>query len=107
MKGKEFEELAVSYLTSLGYRIVERNYHCQGGEIDIIAYDGKTLVFVEVKGGNSKAFGDPAERIDKRKLTRMLRCIDKYLSLHPAEDIRIDALIVRGEEMEHIKGIEI
>jgi putative endonuclease len=49
-KGKGFEDIACEYLTSLGYRILHRNFYCRGGEIDIIALDGDVLVFVEVKG---------------------------------------------------------
>src|SRR5689334_22052147 len=47
--GAQGEEVAVDYLTGLRYRIVERNFRCKGGEVDIVARDGKTLVFVEVK----------------------------------------------------------
>lgn len=106
-KGVEFEELAVKYLESLGYKVIGRNFHCRRGEIDIIALDGKTLVFVEVKGGKSKDFGDPAERVSRRKLERMLACIEYYLSMHPTEDYRIDVVVVRGRAVEHIKGAEL
>lgn len=100
-KGKEFEEIAASYLESLGYQVIKRNYHCRGGEIDIIALDGNTLVFVEVKGGESKVFGDPVERIDNRKLLRMLRCIEEFLAKHPSEDYRIEVIILRNKSIEH------
>lgn len=100
-KGKEFEEIAARYLESLGYKLIKRNFHCRGGEIDIIALDGNVLVFVEVKGGKSKGFGDPAERIDNRKLLRMLRCMKEFLADNPLEDYRIEVIIVRDKSIEH------
>ncbi|WP_340690250.1 YraN family protein [Hydrogenobacter thermophilus] len=106
-KGKEFEDLACKYLESLGYQILARNFYCKGGEIDIIAKDGDTLVFVEVKGAKAKSFGDPAERIDRIKMERLLRCIEEYLSLCHTESVRLDALIIRGKDIEHIRGIEL
>jgi len=106
-KGAEFEELALRYLESVGYKVIAKNFHCRWGEIDLIALDGGTVVFVEVKGGKSKEFGDPAERVDKKKLTRMLACIERYLSIHPTEDYRIDVVVVRGNLVEHIKGVEL
>lgn len=57
--GKKGEDIAVAYLKGKGYRIVERNYKCPLGEIDVVAKDGDTIVFVEVKSGKSEEFGDP------------------------------------------------
>jgi len=73
-KGAEYEETASEYLNKLGYLIVERNYRCRTGEIDIVAREGDTLVFVEVKGGRSLEFGHPIERFDTKKLDRIIRC---------------------------------
>ncbi len=106
-KGAEFEERAVKYLEAKGYRILHRNFHCRLGEIDIVAQEGSVMVFVEVKGGRSRAFGDPVERVGRRKLERLLKCIEYYLSMHPAEEYRMDVLVVRGEDIEHIKGVEL
>ncbi|MFN3975930.1 MAG: YraN family protein [Aquificaceae bacterium] len=106
-KGAEFERLAVEYLQNLGYKILHKNYHCRFGEIDIVALKDNTLIFVEVKGGKSKVLGDPAERVDKRKMERLLRCIEEYLSKHPAEDYRVEVVVVRGKEVEHIRDVEL
>ncbi len=106
-KGAEFEDLAVAYLKSLGYKILHRNYHCRFGEIDLVAKSGNTLVFVEVKGGRSKAFGDPAERVDKRKMERLLKCIEEYISKYGVVDYRLEVVIVRGKEVEHIREVEL
>ena len=106
-KGAEFEDLAVEYLKSLGYKILHKNYHSRFGEIDIVALKDNTLIFVEVKGGRSKALGDPAERVDRRKMERLLRCIEEYLSKRPAEDYKLEVVIIRGKEVEHIRNVEL
>ena len=70
--GKQGEELAVAHLQQLGYRILERNYRCPLGEIDIVAREKDTLVFVEVKSRKTEQFGDPelaVGRTKQRKLT--------------------------------------
>ncbi len=69
--GKEGETIAVRYLEKEGYRIVERNYRCVFGEMDIIARDGKAYVFVEVKSRKSERFGDPKLAVDYRKQRKM------------------------------------
>ena len=71
------ESVAAEYLEEKGYRILERNFTACGGEIDVIAEKGDTLVFVEVKTRRS---GNGAiAAIDERKLKRMLKCADRYL----------------------------
>jgi putative endonuclease len=57
--GVEGESIAVAFLERLRYRVIERNFRCKGGEVDIIARDGKTLVFVEVKTRKNAAYGPP------------------------------------------------
>ena len=79
-KGREGEELAVRFLKKSGYGIVERNYRCPYGEIDIIARDGKVLVFVEVKARTSGAFGLPKESVDRRKQRHIIKASADYLA---------------------------
>jgi putative endonuclease len=106
MKGEEFENKAVEYLMGLGWRVLERNYRCRGGEIDIVAMDGRELVFVEVKGGKTASFGDPLERFTRLKLLRILRCGRKFLhERHIRARYRVDLLVVRGGSIEHFKNI--
>jgi len=104
-KGKYFENLACQYLTSLGYEILFRNFHCRYGEIDIIALEGDVLVFVEVKG--TRAGFEPAERIDSKKLSKIQMCIDKFLKEYPARECRVDAIIIRDNQIEHLKNISL
>jgi len=65
--GQRGEEMAVSFLKGLNYQILERNYRCKLGEVDIIARDNDTLVFIEVRTRSSLDFGLPQESINRRK----------------------------------------
>lgn len=78
--GRAGEHLAEEHLTCLGYDVLERNYRCRFGEIDLIARDGTCLVFVEVKTRRSKAFGEPSEAISREKKTRLARLARHYLT---------------------------
>ena len=61
------EKIAADFLTKQGYEIIETDYRCKEGEVDIIAKDGDSLVFVEVRTKSSRAFGSPAESVTARK----------------------------------------
>lgn len=74
------EAVASDALLRLGYRIVERNCRSRWGELDVVAYDGDTLVFVEVKARRAVRFGDPAYAVDGRKQRRIVRLAQRYLS---------------------------
>ena len=78
--GAHGEAIASAALARRGYRIVERNYRSRWGELDVVAYDGDTLVFVEVKARRGAQFGDPAFAVDRRKQRRLVRLAQQYLS---------------------------
>jgi len=78
-KGARGEEKACDFLQGQGYRILERNYRCRLGEIDIIAREGRTVVFVEVKARSSGRFGLPQEAVGPRKRRRMTAIALHYL----------------------------
>ena len=80
--GKDGEDLACAELERLGYAIIARRYRQRAGEIDIIARDGETLVFVEVKTRDSHDFGDAAEAITPWKRRRMVRMAVEYMMRH-------------------------
>jgi len=80
--GKTGEDLACRELERRGYAIVARRYRRRGGELDIIARDGDTLVFVEVKTRGSRAFGDAVEAITAGKQRRMTRLALDYVMRH-------------------------
>lgn len=76
--GKYGEDLACAYLKKQGYKIIERNFRIRGGEIDIVALDGKTLVYVEVKTRTSHQFGLPHESVGYYKLKFLERASKFY-----------------------------
>ena len=78
--GAKGEEVAVSYLKSKGYRIVERNYRIRFGEIDIIAEQGDDLVFIEVKTRSGTLFGSPFESVTKQKQKQLSKVALEYIS---------------------------
>ena len=96
-RGAEAENLAAAYLQQAGLTLVARNYRCRFGEIDVVAREGKTLVFVEVRMRTSNAFGGAAASITAAKRDKLLRAARHYLSgcaRTPA--CRFDALLING-----------
>jgi putative endonuclease len=93
--GRRGEQEAAAYLTSLGYRIVDRNWRCANGEIDIVAMDRGELVVVEVKTRSSAAYGDPLEGVTDQKLTRLCVLAGAWRRAHRgvrANGTRIDLI---------------
>jgi|SRR3972149_7207737 len=78
--GKRGETLAISFLKKNGYRIIESNFRCRYGEIDIIAQDGKTVAFIEVKTKTSNRFGSPTQAVDSRKQRQVSKTALAYIS---------------------------
>jgi putative endonuclease len=76
------QRLAKSYLKTQGYRILEENFTCQWGEIDLIALNEGSLVFVEVRTRSSASFLDPLESITAKKLSSLFRSARFYLHTH-------------------------
>ena len=100
--GRQAEELAARYLVQKGYQIVARRFRSRQGEIDLIARDGRTLVFVEVKYRRSRAYGNPAEAVDGRKQHTICRVSDYYRMTHGiSEDqpCRFDVAAIEGDEV--------
>lgn len=77
--GQTGEALAETFLKKHGYRMVEHNFRCKFGEIDLIAYKDKTLCFIEVKTRSSDAFGEPIDAVDRAKQKRLIRLANYYL----------------------------
>lgn len=77
--GKAGEQLAAEQLVLKGYSILQRNYRTRAGEIDIIARQGKTLVFAEVKTRSTELFGSPAAAVTPRKQAQISRVAEEYL----------------------------
>ena len=80
--GKSGEDLACRELERRGYAIIARRYRVRGGELDVVARDGSTLVFVEVKTRAGRQFGEAAEAVTPLKQLRMTRLAEEYLMRH-------------------------
>jgi putative endonuclease len=106
--GRAGEDVAARYLRRLGFAIVERNWRCPQGEIDLVAAKGGLIVFCEVKARRSSAWGEPSEAVDPRKQARIRRLAGRWLAEHRrhARIIRFDvvSIVVEGgpPEVVHI-----
>jgi len=102
------ERVAARHLLRLGYRILERNVRCRLGEIDLVALDGATVVFVEVKGGRATGMGCPEEKLTPGKQRRLTLLARWYLQRRRwlARPARFDVVAVdwgpRGPAVRHI-----
>lgn len=110
--GKQGEEIAKNYLIKNGYKIIDTNVRfSRFCEIDIIAYDKKSLVFVEVKTRTSDICGHPFEAITKSKYQHIKQGLFMYLQAHPEyKNFRIDAISVLLKpkvKIEHLKNVSL
>jgi len=108
--GKEGERLAERYLQKKGYKLVERNYRCTAGELDLIVLDQRVVVFVEVKTRTGHGFGTPLEAVEIRKQRKMIRAAQFFLAARGLQqrDARFDVVGVswagREPVLEHIEN---
>lgn len=104
--GQAGEEQAAKFLLSRGYKIVARNFTVLGGELDIVAYDKKTLVFVEVKTRASQAFGGPVAAVTPTKQNRVARAATQFLKAKSPkfDSIRFDVVCILPQGIEHIQN---
>ncbi|MGP9694461.1 YraN family protein [Brachybacterium sp. AOP25-B2-12] len=110
--GRLGEDIAAAHLAARGWYILQRNFRVARGELDIIALDGSTLVFVEVKTRRTILSGVPQAAVDQRKLRRIRHLAGYYLMEHspPHRDLRVDVLAVMvaddlPPEIEHVVGV--
>ena len=109
--GKIGEDLAVRYLESLGYIIIERNFSAKQGEIDVIAQDNEELVFIEVKTRTNNLYGKPIDAVNEVKQKHLISTTKYYLYTKHLENyfIRLDVIEVYLREnsykINHIKQI--
>ena len=96
-KGDRGELLACRFLQSKRMHIIARNWRFGRGEIDIIAKDKDTIVFIEVKFRESLAFGRPEEALTQAKQASLRRTIAGYLSIHPVHQFRVDVIAILEE----------
>jgi putative endonuclease len=111
--GKYGEDMAARYLESSGMTILDRNWRCAIGELDIIARDGGRLVVCEVKTRSSDRYGTPFEAVSPRKVRRMRQLVIRWLEdrqIH-APEIRFDVIGILHPPsgpatLQHLRGVE-
>lgn len=107
--GKKGEDIAADYLEKKGYKIIGRNVHfSRNCEIDIIAKDKNTTVFVEVKTRTTLGYGHPFEAIDRRKMEKIYTGILMYAQKNGIKSFRIDGIAVIGTvspKIEHLQNL--
>lgn len=114
--GAQGEDAAVALLIEQGLQIVDRNWRCREGELDVVAWDprGRVLVVCEVKCRTGLGYGDPLEAITAAKLRRLRRLAGLWLAEHPTDRVaavRLDAVGVlwprgRRPTLRHLQGLE-
>jgi putative endonuclease len=90
--GKEGEKAAERYLRKKGYRVVERNYRCSAGEVDLIVLDRRVVVFVEVKTRTDHRFGTPLEAVEFRKQQKMIQAAQFFLNRKDSTNAKRDSM---------------
>jgi len=110
--GRDGEQAAVNYLESRGFRILDRNWRCADGEIDIVAVDRHTFVVCEVKTRTGTRYGTPLEAVSRAKRSRLRKLAARWLTAHGVrfDQIRIDVvgLLYEGTggfTIEHLRGV--
>ena len=103
------EKIACDFLGKNGYQVVEKNYRCRDGEVDIIAKQQETLVFIEVRTKKSFLFGSPEESITQKKKERMIAVAEHYKQNHEnlPPDWRIDVVAIQMNSSGKVNRIEI
>ena len=108
--GRRGEAVAEDFLRDRRYTIVARNFRCRAGEIDLVALDGTTLVFVEVRSRRGTMMGTPLESVDGRKQVQVARVARQFLAMRGWSErcARFDVIGVRFDHeppaVEHVRG---
>ncbi|MBP9501103.1 MAG: YraN family protein [Candidatus Promineofilum sp.] len=102
--GQWGENLAALHLEAQGLALIERNWRCRDGEIDLVARDGETFVFVEVKTRRGRKFGAPEEALTPHKAQKLLQLGQNYMAEHELDNVnwRIDLVAVELDENGHL-----
>lgn len=101
-KGSAAEQRAEGFLEQQGYTIVQRNYTCRMGEIDLVCLHGETLCFVEVRMRASTTYGAASETIDYRKRAKIIRTARHYVASDPERACRFDVVTIHGNDLPEL-----
>jgi putative endonuclease len=110
--GRHGEQLAAEYLQQAGFRILDRNWRCAEGEIDIVMVDRRVLVVCEVKTRSGTGYGTPLEAITRQKVRRLRHLAIRWVQANGVlfDEVRVDAVEVLkdgrgGFTIEHVRGV--
>lgn len=110
VRGNAAESHAESFLTARGCRIIERQYRCKAGEIDLIGLFGQTLLFVEVRMRTNPRFGGAAESVTARKQQRIIRAAQWWLAgpgkLYAGRNCRFDVVAIDGTALASLQWLQ-
>jgi len=100
------ERAAEDHVRRLGWRVLDRSWRRRSGELDLVAADGETVVFIEVKARSSSRFGLPEESVGRAKQARLSRLAQSYLQERglTGRPARFDVIALSGGELRHIRG---
>ena len=113
-RGRAGERRAARHLEQAGWRVLDRNWRCPQGEVDIVATSADALVIVEVKTRRSDAFGHPLEAVDERKRRRLWQLAFAWMAAHPdlvqGRRLRLDVIAITGDDpetatLEHVQDL--
>ena len=102
--GRWGEDVAAKYLSNHKYKIVDRNFTCHYGEIDLIVWDGESVIFVEVKSRKDDGFGLPREAVNWHKQQKIVKCANYWLykNRQTGVPVRFDVVEILGDKVTHI-----
>lgn len=110
--GKDGEQAAAEYLETAGFRILDRNWRCADGEIDIVAVERQVFVVCEVKTRSGDRYGTPLESVSRLKRNRLRRLAIRWLTAHGVrfDQVRVDVVGIAGDPageftIEHVRGV--
>ncbi|WP_449385400.1 YraN family protein [Cellulomonas soli] len=110
--GRYGEDVAAAHVLRAGWQVLDRNWRCREGELDLVGLDGDELVAVEVKTRRSTAYGHPAEAVTAHKLARVRRLAARWLAEHDVRpaSVRVDVIAVLlpragAAQVDHLVGV--
>ena len=106
-QGNDFEALAADFLKRSGMTILQQNFFCKMGEVDIVAKDANYIVFVEVKYRKTKAKGSAVEAVTFNKMRKICRCADVWMMLNKCTgdtSVRFDVVAIEAGHLSHYKN---
>lgn len=106
LRGADAETRALRHLKAQGLRLVARNWHCRGGELDLVMREADTLVFVEVRSRGRSDYGSALESITARKRAHLVLAAQKFIAAHPEHSeraMRFDAVAIEGTRLDWLR----